>query len=329
MIRAASSKSTLPFMSLSGAAFSPTRIQATSVRIAIVIVALLASVFIEGFATAQNLSSILFSTVSVGIAACGLALVTISGNLFMLSISATTSISTIVFASSLQLGIPAAIILTLAVGIIFGVIQGAAVGAMKTNPIITTIAASSVITGIGSWVSGGRTITSDVSVHWLGVGHIFPGVPNQIFILIFVLFACEFFLSRMRLGREIQLIGINATTAKLSGLRVGLAVAMAYIIASSTASLTGILIASQNSQGNLSLGAGLDFSAIAAVLVGGVAIAGGHGRIKDAVFGALFLAVVGNVLLLAGFSLDMQLMVKGAVVLISVVLGALLSRKRK
>ncbi|MEI8598993.1 hypothetical protein P4S64_19455 [Vibrio sp. M60_M31a] len=110
---------------------------------------------------------------------------------------------------------------------------------------------------------------------------------------------------------------------------MGLAVAMAYIIASSTASLTGILIASQNSQGNLSLGAGLDFSAIAAVLVGGVAIAGGHGRIKDAVFGALFLAIVGNVLLLAGFSLDMQLMVKGAVVLISVVLGALLSRKRK
>ena len=329
MIGIGQSKSMLSFMSPSSTAFSPTRIQATSVRLAIVIVAILACLFIEGFATAQNLSAILFSTVSVGIAACGLALVTISGNLFMLSISATTSISTIIFASSLQLGIPAAILLTLMIGIVFGVIQGTAVGALKTNPIITTIAASSVITGIGSWVSAGRTITSDVSVHWLGVGHIFPGVPNQIFVLLLILIACEFFLSRMRLGREIQLIGINATTAKLSGLRVGLAVAVAYIIASSTASLSGILIASQNSQGNLSLGAGLDFSAIAAVLVGGVAISGGHGRITDAVFGALFLAVVGNVLLLAGFSLDMQLMVKGAVVLISVVLGALLSRKRK
>lgn len=329
MIGVASSKSPFSVFSLNHEAFSPTRIQATSVRIAIVIVALLASIFIDGFASTQNLSSILFSTVSVGIAACGLALVTISGNLFMLSISATTSISTIIFASTLSFGIPSAIAITLATGIVFGVVQGTAVGAMKTNPIITTIAASSIITGIGSWVSGGRTITSDVSVHWLGVGHVFPGVPNQIFILLLVLLACEFFLSRMRLGRETQLTGINASTAKLSGLRVSLAVAVAYIIASSCASLTGILIASQNSQGNLSLGAGLDFSAIAAVLVGGVAIAGGHGRIKDAVFGALFLAIVGNVLLLAGFSLDMQLMVKGAVVLISVVLGALLSRKRK
>lgn len=329
MISVASSKSPFSVFSLNHEAFSPTRIQATSVRIAIVIVVLLASIFIDGFASTQNLSSILFSTVSVGIAACGLALVTISGNLFMLSISATTSISTIIFASTLSFGIPSAIAITLATGIVFGVVQGTAVGAMKTNPIITTIAASSIITGIGSWVSGGRTITSDVSVHWLGVGHVFPGVPNQIFILLLVLLACEFFLSRMRLGRETQLTGINASTAKLSGLRVSLAVAVAYIIASSCASLTGILIASQNSQGNLSLGAGLDFSAIAAVLVGGVAIAGGHGRIKDAVFGALFLAIVGNVLLLAGFSLDMQLMVKGAVVLISVVLGALLSRKRK
>ena len=136
MMGSTSSKSTLPFMSLSGTAFSPTRIQATSVRIAIVIVAVLASMFIEGFATTQNLSSILFSTVSVGIAACGLALITISGNLFMLSISATTSISTIIFASALPFGIPTAVIVTLAVGIIFGVIQGTAVGVMKTNPIV-------------------------------------------------------------------------------------------------------------------------------------------------------------------------------------------------
>ncbi len=323
------SKSLKSYLSLDNQAFSPTRIQATSVRIAIVCVIILASLFIDGFASTQNLSAILFSTVSVGIAACGLALITISGNLFMLSISATTSISTIIFASSLGLGIPVAIVLTLIVGLLFGVVQGFAVGVFKTNSIITTIAASSVITGIGSWVSAGKTITSDVSVHWLGVGHILPGVPNQILVLLLVLIGCEFFLSRMRLGREIQLIGINAETAKLSGLRVGLAVTVAYIIAASTAALAGILIASQNSQGNLSLGAGLDFSAIAAVLVGGIAISGGQGKIMDAVFGALFLALVGNVLLLAGFSLDMQLMVKGAVVLISVMLGALLSRKRK
>ena len=66
-----------------------------------------------------------------------------------------------------------------------------------------------------------------------------------------------------------------------------------------------------------------------AVLVGGIAIHGGQGRIYDAACGALFLAIVGNVLLLEGFSLDVQLMVKGAVVLLSVLAGALLTFGRR
>ncbi|MFM2477948.1 ABC transporter permease [Celerinatantimonas sp. MCCC 1A17872] len=308
-------------------AFSPTRIQASAVRIAIVILVLLAAVLVDGFTSAHNISSILFMTVSVGIAACGLSMVTISGNLFMLSMSATTSVCTIVFASTLQFGISAAIVMTLLVGLICGILQGLAVGVMKANPIITTIAASSIITGIGSWFSGGRTITSDVQVPWLGIGHIVSGVPNQFLILLLVWALASFFLSRMRLGREIKLIGINKNTAQLSGLRLGWAITAAYMIAALTAALTGILIASQTSQGNLSLGSGLDFSAIAAVLIGGVAITGGQGRISDAVFGALFLAIISDVLLLKGFSLDIQLMVKGAVVLVSVLLGALLRRQ--
>ena len=133
---------------------------------------LIACLAVDGFATTQNLSSILFTTVSIGIAACGLALVTISGNLFMLSISAITSISTIVFASLLNLGIPAAIVLTLAVGVILGSIQGGAVGVLKTNPIITTIAASSIITGIASWVS----VITSYSIHYTKL----YDVPEQV-----------------------------------------------------------------------------------------------------------------------------------------------------
>lgn len=325
---AISAKASPSPLSIGRAALSPARIQSTSVKVATVIVALLASVFVDGFASTQNLSAILFMTVSVGVTACGLALVTISGNLFMLSLSATASISTIIFASCLQYGFVAAAVITLLCGLVFGAIQGMAVGLLKTNPIITSIAAASVITGIGSWVCGGRTVTSDVSVNWLGVDHLISGVPNQVVVLVLALVGCELFLSRMRLGRETLLTGVNSETARLSGLRVGLAVCCAFIIASVAATSAGILIASQTSQGNLSLGSGLDFSAIAAVLVGGIAINGGHGRILDAVIGALFLAVVSNVLLLKGFSLDIQLMVKGAVVIISVVLGALLSRKR-
>ncbi len=320
----------MPFFTrLASRELAKNRIQATSVRLAILVIILFSLYFVEGFSSIQNISSILYMTASVGIVACGLSLVTISGNLFMLSISATTSLSTIIFISTLKFGIPAAIVLTLLSGIIFGAIQGIAVGAFRTNPIITTIAASSVLTGIGSCLSGGRTLTSDQSINWLGVGHLLPGIPNQIIILLVFFAATHFFLSRMRAGREIRLNGINPRTASLSGLRVKQAVILAYVVASFSAALAGILIASQTTQGNLSLGNGLDFSSIAAVLVGGVAISGGQGRVTDALFGALFLAIISNILLLKGFSLDMQLMVKGLVVLASIMTGAILARKQK
>jgi ribose/xylose/arabinose/galactoside ABC-type transport system permease subunit len=99
-------------------------------------------------------------------------------------------------------------------------------------------------------------------------------------------------------------------------------VAVAYVVAGATASTAGAFYASQAAQGNLQLGQGLDFDAIAAVLVGGVFIEGGVGSVVDAAIGAIFLAVLTAVLLLHGLSFQTQLMVKGLVVIISVLTGA-------
>ena len=95
------------------------------------------------------------------------------------------------------------------------------------------------------------------------------------------------------------------------------------MLAAMAAAFAGALYGSQAAQGNLKLGAGLDFDAIAAVLVGGVATKGGQGRVLDAAIGAVFLAMISNILLLKGLSLEIQLIVKGLVVIGSVILGAL------
>ena len=139
----------------------------------------------------------------------------------------------------------------------------------------------------------------------------------------------SFALQRTRFGRELRLIGLNRTTATLSGIRIGRTLVLSFVFAGFAAALAGCLFASQATQGNLKLGAGLDFDAIAAVLVGGVSIRGGHGRIIDAAFGALFLAIVSNILLVKGLSFEIQLMVKGLVVIFAVILGALAIGLRK
>jgi len=312
----------LEMKSLGAALLSPERVQSTAVWIGTILLAIWASAAVPGFASSANISAIMYSTSAVGIAAVGMAFITLSGNLFMLSMGATAAVSTIVFASFLHLGLLPSIVVVVLVGALFGLAQGIAVGVFKTNPIITTIAMASIITGAGSFYSGGLTIVGQGDASWLGIGRM-AGIPNQIVLFLLAALVFSFIVERTRFGRELRLIGLNPKAAHFTGLRVGRTLVIAYVLAAAAAAFAGALYGSQAAQGNLKLGAGLDFDAIAAVLVGGVAIKGGQGRILDAAIGAVFLAIITNILLLKGLSLEIQLIVKGLVVIASVILGAL------
>ncbi len=300
----------------------PERIQSTAVWIATLLLAFWATLTIPGFSSNANVSAIMYSTSAVGIAAVGMALITLSGNLFMLSMGATAAVSTILFASFLYLGLLPSLVVVVMIGALFGFAQGLAVGLFRTNPIITTIAIASIITGAGSFYSGGLTVVGQGDASWLGVGRTL-GLPNQILLFLLAAVVLGFVVERTRFGRELRLIGLNPKAASFTGLRVERTLVLAYVFAAMAAAFAGALYGSQAAQGNLKLGAGLDFDAIAAVLVGGVAIRGGQGRVLDAAIGAVFLAMISNILLLKGLSLEIQLIVKGLVVIGSVILGAL------
>lgn len=300
----------------------PERIQSTAVWIATLLLALWATLTIPGFSSNANVSAIMYSTSAVGIAAVGMALITLSGNLFMMSMGATAAVSTILFASFLYLGLLPSLVVVVVIGALFGFAQGIAVGLFRTNPIITTIAMASIITGAGSFYSGGLTVMGQGDASWLGVGRT-VGLPNQIILFLLAAIVLGFIVERTRFGRELRLIGLNPKAASFTGLRVERTLVLAYVFAAMAAAFAGALYGSQAAQGNLKLGAGLDFDAIAAVLVGGVAIKGGQGRVLDAAIGAVFLAMISNILLLKGLSLEIQLIVKGLVVIGSVILGAL------
>lgn len=296
------------------------------IRAATVLTILYACVFVPGFADGGNVQAILFSLASIGVAAVGMAAVTISGNLFMLSLGATAALSSVVFSSTLQFGLPLALLITVGFGASTGLLQGALVAFAAANPIITTIAVSSIITGIGVLWTGGQTIFGVGDASWLGSGYSFGHIPNQIVVMLVFAGSVAFVFARMRVGREIRLIGMEPTVATFTGLRTGLAICLTYAIAGFSAALSGAMIASSASQGNMTYGVDLDFNAIAAVLVGGISIRGGRGSVFDALVGAAFLSVIGNLLLVSGARYESQLLVKGAVVLGSVIIGTLLLR---
>jgi len=303
----------------------PERLQANAIKITILLISLWAAFAVPGFTSPANVHAIMYSVAAVGVAAVGMAFITLSGHLFMLSMGATAALCTIVFASTLHLGLPLAMALVLVAGAAVGLVQGVIVAWAGANPIIATIAAASILMGVGSLWSGGLTVIGQGDASWLGVGTLFGLVPNQVMLFVLIALAADQLVERTRIGRELRLIGLNPSAAALAGLRIGPVLVLAFVFAGITAALSGGLIASQATQGNLKLGAGLDFDAIAAVLVGGVAIKGGRGRIMDAAFGAVFLALVSNILLITGLAFETQLVVKGLVVMGSVISGALLT----
>lgn len=308
--------------SLMAGAFSPARAHGTAIFASLIALFFAGAIFVPNFASTNNVAAILYMAAPIGVVAVGLALITLSGNLFILSLSMTAALSSIIFAAMMPLGIPVALLAAVLMGATVGVAQGVVVVKFGTNPIITSIAAASLIGAAGQYLSGGRTILADGNISWLGSGSLVPGIPYQALIFVALVIIADFFVERSRMGRELRLTGMNSAAATLAGLRSTRVSVLAYLFAGATAAAAGIMIGAQSGAGNMRVGQDLDFSAIAAVLIGGVAIKGGKGRIIDAAVGAVFIAVLTNILLVCGFSYEFQLMVKGLAVIASVILGA-------
>src|SRR3954449_2814957 len=111
-----------------------------------------------GFLTWSNFKAILTAAAFVGIIAVGLTVIVLSGNLFSLALGQTAAISAMVFLYTLRIGLAAAIVLTLLLGLAIGSVQGFAVGAWGANPIIITIGAAGLMEGMAVWLSHGQSI---------------------------------------------------------------------------------------------------------------------------------------------------------------------------
>lgn len=310
-----------------------TAFQSSSAVIATVTVTLIvaALLFVPNFASISNMRAVLISVSLTGIAAVGLSLITIIGRVFSLSIASTIAVTTIVFAHALQFGAVPALLIAMVFGLIVGAVQGFIVGRLQTDPIITTIAFSAIVLGLGQLWTRGRTIvgrgdTTVFSTNILGL------VPFQVLAFILVALLVFLWYRYTVAGRRITLIGLNENASKVTGLRTWPYVMLAFAICGLTTGLTGGLLAAQSGQGNLLLGGTFGFDVVVAVVIGGVGVKGGTGSPLGAAVGALFVGLLGNVLALVGLTYETQLVVKGVLVLLAVTLmglSAYRSRGRK
>jgi ribose/xylose/arabinose/galactoside ABC-type transport system permease subunit len=293
-----------------------------AIRVIAVIALIAAAVATPGFFTMVSLFSLLNTTSFIGCVAVGMTFITLSGNIMAFSLGVTLSTSGIVFIAALPLGLVGAMIVAFAFGASLMGMQGFVIGYFRANPIIVSMAALALITGCATLITQGHGVYPHGNVTAPLKGWIF-GIPMPLFAFIATVVVAQIVLSFTRFGRNLYMVGSNWRAALAAGLDPARVVLGAYIAAGLCTALAGILMAARYSGGDMELGIGYDYHAISAVLVGGTAIAGGEGSAFRSLIGAFIIAVCQVLLLLHGFSTQVQYLTIGIIVLVVIMLQTL------
>ncbi|MFM7035580.1 MAG: ABC transporter permease [Planctomycetia bacterium] len=210
---------------------------------------------------------------------------------------------------------------------LLGGVSGAVITLFQVPPFIVTLAMMLVASGLAYLAAAGQSIYQiPESFVWLGRGTGLFGLPHAVTLMLALYVAAHVLMTRTTLGRAIYAVGGNAEAARLSGVPVRRVLLFAYVACGLLAGLGGVILASQLKSGSPTYGAMYELYVIAAVVVGGTALAGGEGRILGTLVGALIIAVIQNGMNLVGIESYTQKVVLGLVILAAVLIDQLRRR---
>ena len=212
-----------------------------------------------------------------------------------------------------------AIVLTLLVGVLIGVINGGIVAFTNIPAFIVTLAMMNIGRGFARLYTDSKTITiNNDAFAYIGTGYIGDVIPMQV---IYIIAACLFtgiLLNKTKFGRNIYATGGNKLAAEFSGIDTRKVTFIVFIISSVMAACAGIILASRMFSGTSTAGQSAEIDAIAAVVLGGTSMSGGVGNIFGTMIGVVLIAVLSNGMNLVGIDSSWQLVVKGIVILLAV-----------
>ncbi|MDD7972731.1 ribose ABC transporter permease [Roseinatronobacter sp. HJB301] len=277
----------------------------------------------DNFFTVNNILNVLRQVSVVGILAVGMTFVILTGGID-LSVGAVMALSgTVAAGLMVNMGLPGGVGLAAAllVGTGLGLISGALVAWGRMPAIIVTLAMMGIARGLGLIYSGGYPISGLPGwVSWFGVGRI-GIIPVPVIIMVTVYALAWVMLERTAFGRHVYSLGGNETAARLSGVRTRWVKLAVFGISGLTASLAAIVLTGRLMSGQPNAGVGFELDAIAAVVLGGTAIAGGRGLILGTLIGAVLLGILNNGLNLMGINPYMQDVIKGLIILLAIYIG--------
>ena len=287
----------------------------------ITIILFIASAIINhNFLKPQNLINILKQISVVTIIACGETMLIVSG---MIDLSAGFLCTTAACISAGVLASTGNLFLALIVGIVIGClcgwINGFLITHYKLQPFIATLAMTYVLQGIVQIYTNGQTIGGVGKARPLGHGAVL-GLPVPVLIMLLSVIVIAVLMKKTKFGTYIYAIGGNEQAAIASGINTKRTKRLIFTLSGALTGLAGVVLMARLMAGMPSVGEGYEFDAITAVVVGGTSFLGGIGAVTGALIGSIIVGFINNILNLLHVSTQYQLIVKGVLIAIAVII---------
>ena len=281
---------------------------------------------IDGFATLGNLRVVLTNSASLAILSCGMAVVIISRGLD-LSLIAQMIAGATVFGILISSGVaaPAALLVAVAAMVVIGFLNAWLIAYVEIPAMLATLASAMFMVGLLRFaILRGEFLLllpkSDPTVAFLA-GEIAPGLSVSVVLMAATLAACWFLLNRTSAGRVIYAMGDNFQAARLTGLPVRTTTVVVYLFAGMTALVAGLIMAAASGAVDFRTvtNGTLLFDVILVVVLGGIPLRGGRGGVRNIMVGVALIAVMRNGMTLMDFTTQTQDMLKGLVLFTAIV----------
>ena len=296
----------------------------------LVIICILFAFLSPNFLTTGNIVNILRQASINIVLATGMTFVILTGGIDLsvgsiLGVSAVVALLVSLLPALSWAAVPAALL----AGLLLGLVNGAIITFLDVPPFIVTLGSLTALRGLAFLVAKGTTLINlDINFAWVGNTYLGP-FPWLVIIALLAVIVSWFVLRQTVLGVQIYAVGGNERAARLTGIKVNRVLLFVYGISGLLAGLAGIMSASRLYSASGILGQGYELDAIAAVILGGTSFTGGIGTIGGTLLGALIIAILNNGLTLLNLSYFWQLVVKGLVIILAVVIDRLRRRSRR
>lgn len=273
----------------------------------------------SNFLSVNTLVTILKQISITGITSVGMCYVILTGgiDLSVGSIAAVTAVSAAIFMQNGWGSIPS-VVVALCLALLFGMINGFSVTKLHMPALIATLGTQTALRGVAYIVTGGLPVHgfSDSFGNFAKASIL--GIPYMVILMIFVFLVGKFLLEKTTTGRYIYGVGGNEESSRLSGINVTQIKLFVYMFAGFLSGIAGLVLLSRTNSGQPSAADGYEMDAITAVVLGGVSLSGGEGKINQVMIGVALMGVLSTGMIMCGVNDYWQRLVKGVVLILAV-----------